>query len=153
MHPLAAALTRSQLRDSPNGLPPGSQTRRLNDALVQLPGLYEQSSGRTDDQRLYYEWNMLFIDEAEVGVSRDAVVEALKAEGVRADALSYRLQHKQPLYTEPEWWHHLPVIPELPGSDKANATSIALPYFTKEAPEMVEGYIKAFRRSGHTAKN
>jgi len=147
MHPLAAALTRSQLRGLPERVAAGaSQTRRLNDALVQLPGLYEQSSGRTDVQRLYYEWNMLFIDEAEVGVSRDAVVEALKAEGVRADALSYRLQHKQPLYTEPEWWHHLPVIPELPGSDKANATSIALPYFTKEAPEMVEGYIKAFEK-------
>ena len=147
MHPLAATLTRSQLRGLPDRVAAGvAQTRRLNDALVQLPGLYEQSSGRKDVQRLYYEWNMLFIDEAEAGVSRDAVVAALKAEGVRADALSYRLQHKQPLYTEPEWWHHLPVIPELPGSDAANATSIALPYFTKEAPEMVEGYIKAFEK-------
>ena len=65
---------------------------------------------------------------------------------VTIDALSYRLQHKQPLYTESEWWHHLPVIPELPGSETANATSIALPYFTKESPEMVEGYIKAFEK-------
>ncbi|HOH30311.1 MAG TPA: TetR family transcriptional regulator, partial [Candidatus Hydrogenedentes bacterium] len=82
----------------------------------------------------------------EAGTPRDAVVAALKAEGVRADALSYRLQHKQPLYTESEWWHHLPVIPELPGSETANATSIALPYFTKHAPEMVNGYIKAFEK-------
>ena len=147
MHPLAAELTRLQLRGLKERVAAGvAQTRRLNDVLVQLPGLYEQSSGRNDIQRLYYEWNMLFIDETEAGVSRDAVVAALKAEGVRADALSYRLQHKQPLYTEAEWWHHLPEIPELPGSDQANATSIALPYFTREAPDMVEGYIKAFEK-------
>ena len=122
------------------------QTRRLNDALTQLPGLYEQSSGRSDVQRLYYSWNMLFIDEAEAGMSRDAAVNALKAEGVSASALSYTLQHKLPLYAEDEWWHHKPVIPELPGSDQANATSIALPYFTKEVPELVDQYIKAFEK-------
>ena len=147
MHPMAAELLRCQLRGLKDRVAAGvAQTRRLNDALLQLPGLYEQTSGRDDVQRLYYEWNMLFIDEKEAGTPRDAVVAALKAEGVRADALSYRLQHKQPLYTESEWWHHLPVIPELPGSETANATSIALPYFTKESPEMVEGYIKAFEK-------
>lgn len=147
MHPIAAEITRCQLKKLPAQVAAGvTQTRRLNDALTQLPGLYEQTSGRKDVQRLYYEWNMLFIDEKEAGVSRDAVVDALKAEGVRADALSYRLQHKQPIYTEPEWWHHLPEIPDLPGSEQANATSIALPYFCREAPELVEGYIKAFEK-------
>ena len=147
MHPMAAALARCQLRTLEERVTAGAaQVRRLNDVLTQLPGLYEQTSGRKDMRRIYYEWNMLFIDEKEAGVSREAVVKALKAEGVRADALSYRLQHKQPLYTEAAWWHHLPVIPELPGSDAANATSIALPYFTREAPEMVEQYIKAFEK-------
>lgn len=147
MHPVAAELIRSQLRGLKERVAEGvAQTRRLNDVLTQLPGLYEQTSGRDDVERLYYEWNMLFIDEVEAGVSREAVVAALKAEGVRADALSYRLQHQQPLYTEAEWWHHLPEIPELPNSEKANATSIALPYFTREAPDMVEGYIKAFEK-------
>ncbi len=147
MHPMAAALARCQLQGLEERITAGAaQMRRLNDILTQLPGLYEQSSGRADVRRLYYEWNMLFIDEKEAGVSRSAVVNALKAEGVRADALSYRLQHKQPLYTKSEFWHHLPEIPELPGSDAANATSIALPYFTREAPEMVEQYIKAFEK-------
>ncbi len=147
MHPMAAVLARCQLTGLEERITAGAaQIRRLNDVLVQLPGLYEQSSGRNDVRRLYYEWNMLFIDESEAGVSRDAVVNALKAEGVRADALSYRLQHQQPLYAEPGWWHHPPVIPELPGSEQANATAIALPYFTREAPEMVEQYIKAFEK-------
>ncbi|HEX73100.1 MAG TPA: TetR family transcriptional regulator, partial [Candidatus Hydrogenedentes bacterium] len=147
MHPMAAVLARCQLQSLEERITKGAaQMRRLNDVLTQLPGLYEQSSGRADVRRLYYEWNMLFIDEKEAGVSRDAVVNALKAEGVRADALSYRLQHKQPLYTRSEFWHHLPEIPELPGSEAANATSIALPYFTREAPELVEQYIKAFEK-------
>ena len=147
MHPMAAALARCQLKGLDDYIDKGAaQVRKLNDALVQLPGLYEQSSGRSDIRRLYYSWNMLFIDEKEAGVSREAVINALKAEGVKADALSYRLQHKQPLYTESEWWHHLPEIPELPGSDAANNTSIALPYFTKDVPEMVEQYTKAFEK-------
>jgi dTDP-4-amino-4,6-dideoxygalactose transaminase len=89
---------------------------------------------------------MLFIDEAKAGMSRDQAVKALKAEGVRADALQYTLQHKLPLYAEDNWWHHKPVIPQLPGSEQANATSIALPYFTAEAPELVDQYIKAFEK-------
>lgn len=147
MHPLAAKLVRLQMRELKERVAAGvAQTRRLNDVLTQLPGLYEQTSGRNDVERLYYEWNMLFIDEKEAGVSRQAVVDALRAEGVRADALAYRLQHEQPLYKDAEWWHHAPVIPELPGSAAANATSVALPYFTTDAPEMVEGYIRAFEK-------
>ncbi len=147
MHPMAAELARCQMRGIEERNAAGvRQTRRLNDELTQLPGLYEQSSGRKDVQRLYYAWNMLFIDEAEAGMSRDAAVEALKAEGVNASGLNYTLQHKLPLYAEDEWWHHKPVVPELPGSEQANATSIALPYFTKEVPELVDQYIKAFQK-------
>jgi dTDP-4-amino-4,6-dideoxygalactose transaminase len=147
MHPFAAALARCQLQGLEARNAEGTaQTRTLNDRLLQLPGLYEQSSGRDDVTRLYYAWNMLFIDEQEAGVSRGKVVEALKAEGVKADALEYRLQHEQPLYTEGEWWHHLPEIPPLPGSTQANATQIALPYFTEEVPELVEQYVAAFEK-------
>ena len=96
--------------------------------------------------RLHYSWNMLFIDEKEAGMSRAAAVKALKAEGVRAGASSYRLQHKLALYKEAKWWHHAPVIPELPNSDKANATAISLPYFTSPVPEVVEQYVKAFEK-------
>lgn len=147
MHPFAAALARCQMQGLEERNAEGvRQTRVLNDRLTQLPGLYEQTSGRGDVTRLYYAWNMLFIDEGEAGVSRGKVVEALKAEGVKADALEYRLQHEQPMYTEGEWWHHLPEIPELPGSTQANATQIALPYFTEEVPELVEQYVAAFEK-------
>ena len=147
IHPMAAALVRVQLplleKRNAEGV---AQARRLNDRLVRLPGLYEQTSGRTDIKRLHYAWNMLFIDETEAGMSRETCVKALQAEGVHADPLVYPLQHKLPLYRESEWWHHPPVIPELPGSEKANATSVALPYFTSEAPELVDQYVKAFEK-------
>jgi dTDP-4-amino-4,6-dideoxygalactose transaminase len=146
MHPMAAALARVLLRKLPRRNADGvAQVRALNDRLVQLPGLSEQRT-RPDAQRLYYSTNMLFLDEARAGVGRAAVVKALRAEGVRATAYSYRLQHKCPLYHEAQWWDHPPVIPELPGCDEANRTAIALPYFTAEVPELVEQYARAFEK-------
>ena len=147
MHPFAAQLVRHEMRVVEERNERGAkQVRSMNDRLLELPGLYDQSSGRDDVKRLHYAWNMLFIDPEEAGVSRAKVVKALKAEGVHARALSYTLQHKLPLYAEKEWWHHLPVIPELPGSEQANATSISLPYFTKDVPELCDQYVKAFEK-------
>jgi dTDP-4-amino-4,6-dideoxygalactose transaminase len=147
MHPVTAALVRTQLPGLRKRNTEGAaQIRRLNDRLTQLPGLFEQTNGRTDMVRLYYAWNMLFIDEAKAGMSRDACIKALQAEGVSAAPLAYTLQHKLPVYKQAEWWHHLPAIPELPNSDKANATSISLPYFTSERPELIDQYIKAFEK-------
>ena len=147
MHPLAAALVRCQLPDFQQRKAAGvAQVRRLNDRLLQLPGLYEQTSGRTDMQRLHYAWNMLFIDEAEAGMSRATAVKALRAEGVQTSEFSYRLQHKQPLYREADYWHHLPTIPRLPGCEKANATALPLPYFTSDVPELADQYVRAFEK-------
>jgi perosamine synthetase len=146
MHPMAAVLARCQLRglEERNGKA-AAQVRRLNDRIVHLPGLYEQAA-RPEMKRIYYAENMLFLDEAQAGMSREACVRALQAEGVRARAHTYTLQHKLPLYSEATWWHHRPIIPELPGSEQANHTAIALPLFTSEVPELVDQYAKAFEK-------
>jgi len=147
IHPFAAALARCQLIGLEERNAAGvAQVRSLNDRILQLPGLYEQSSGRTDMVRLHYAWNMLFIDEKEAGMSRATAVKALQAEGVHTSAFSYRLQHKCALYAEANWWHHKPVVPELPGSEQANATAMPLPYFTSQVPELVDQYVKAFEK-------
>jgi dTDP-4-amino-4,6-dideoxygalactose transaminase len=147
IHPFAAALARCQLKGLQERNAAGlAQVRSLNDRIVQLPGLYEQTNGRADMTRLYYGRNMLFIDESQAGMSRATCVKALRAEGVHAGASRYRLQHKCALYAEANWWHHKPVIAELPGSEQANATAISLPYFTSEAPELVDQYAKAFEK-------
>ncbi|MGC8737700.1 MAG: DegT/DnrJ/EryC1/StrS family aminotransferase [Candidatus Hydrogenedens sp.] len=147
MHPMAAALARCQLVRLEERNEAGvRQIRKLNDQLLELEGISEQTSGRKDIKRLHYQWNMLFVDEKKTGVPRNRLVEALRAEGVHAEGIHYTLQHELPVYAEDEWWHHKPVIPELPGSKQANDTNIALPYFTKEVPELVEQYVKAFQK-------
>ena len=147
MHPMAAALVRVQLRglDRRNAMIT-DQILRLNERITQLPGLFAQGNGRKDVQRIHYAWDILFIDEAKSGMSREKCVAALRAEGVNANAHYYPLQHKLPLYHEAQWWHHPPVIPDLPGSEKANVTGINLPCFTSEAPELVDQYIAAFEK-------
>jgi dTDP-4-amino-4,6-dideoxygalactose transaminase len=147
MHPLAATLARCQLRDLPARTAAGvEQMRRLNERLTQLPGLSAQRT-RPDCERVYYDWNALFLDEKRAGMTREDCVRALKAEGVAAIPHVYRLQHEQPLYAEPQWWHHPPVIPDvLPGSQEANTTMIALRYFTSVQPELVEQYVRAFEK-------
>lgn len=146
MHPMAAILARSQLRSlEERNARITAQIRRLNDRLRQLPGLHEQLA-RPDMKRIYYAWNMLFLDEAQAGMTRDACVKALQAEGVRAGGSGYPLQHKMALYAEAKWWHHAPVIPKLPGSEQANRTSISLPMFTAEVPELVDQYANAFEK-------
>jgi perosamine synthetase len=150
MHPVSAALGRCQLRKLANrNAEIAAQIRRLNDRILQLPGLYEQAyaeSTQRDVQRIYYSHDMLFIDPAKAGMSRAACVKALQAEGVHTSPFSYRLQHKCPLYQEADCWHHLPTIPELPGSELANATAVPLPCFTSQVPELVDQYIKAFEK-------
>ena len=146
MHPMAAILARCQLRGlEERNTRAAAQICRLNDRIRHLPGLFEQAA-RPDMQRIYYASNMLFIDEALAGMSRAACVMALAAEGVRASASSYPLQHKMPLYAEAKWWHHAPAIPELPGSEQANRTAISLPMFTSDVPELVDQYAKAFEK-------
>lgn len=146
MHPLAAALARVQLRDLAQRNAAGvAQVRRLNDRLVQLPGLAEPRL-RADMRRLYYSANVLLLDEGKAGISRAALIKALQAEGVRARAHTYPLQHKFALYQERQRWHHLPRLPELPGSEQVNRTAIALPYFTSAVPELVDQYASAFQK-------
>ncbi len=147
MHPMAAALLRSQLPKLEARNEAGAkQVRKLNDRLLQLPGILEQTYNRPDMKRLHYSWNMLMIDEEKAGISRAAAVKALQAEGVSTSNFGYRLQHKCPIYSEAKWWHHTPVIPELPGSEKANKWAMPLPYFTSEQPELCDEYVKAFEK-------
>ncbi len=146
MHPLAAVLARQQLR----GLDERNATveknaRALNDRLVQLPGLNEPRC-RPDQKRSYYYASMLLLDERKAGFARDALLKALKAEGVRATKWDYPEQHKLKIYAEAKWWHHPPVIPDLPGTREVNRTHIFVPTIHGEAPELIEQYGKAFEK-------
>lgn len=147
MHPMAAALARCQLKKltSQNGVGI-TQTRRLNDRLIQLPGLYEQQN-RPDVERVFYNQNRFLFNETEAGMSREACIKALRAEGVSVGAAGPQFQCDHPAYHEPQWWHHPPVIAEhYPGADELTRRGISLPYFTKAVPELIDQYIAAFEK-------
>jgi len=147
MHPMAAALAKCQLEklDKCNATLK-AQVRRLNERITKLPGLYEQQN-RKDVDRVYYSSNRFLLNEQEAGMTRDACVKALKAEGVDANAAKAQFLCNNPIFHEAEWWHHLPVIADkFPGALEVGKRGISLPFFTKEMPELNEQYAKAFEK-------
>jgi perosamine synthetase len=147
MHPLAAALARQQLKGL-DALNAGVEknVRAMNDRLTKLDGVTEPHC-RSDQKRVYYHRNMLLMDFKKLGFSRDALVKALKAEGVDVNFWDYPEQHKLKIYSEAKWWHHAPVIPpSMPGNAYINANHIFLPLFYKEAPELIGQYVSAFEK-------
>jgi len=147
MHPYAAALGRLQLKglDESNAIIK-KNVRAMNDHLTQLPGITEPLC-RADQQRVYYSSNMLLVDFKTLGVSRTAVIKALKAEGADVGFWNYPLQHEMKIYSEAKWWHHPPVIPaNMPGGDYINANHLMLPLFYGDASDVNEQYVKAFEK-------
>lgn len=147
IHPMGAALARCQLKklDQQTELERG-QTHSLNSRLCQLPGIYEQAPA-PGVKRVYWSRNQLFIDPDKCGMSRDVVVKTLKAEGVAIGNLNYSVSHRDPAFTEAQWWHHPPVIPDrLPGLEEALRTGVSLPRFTRPVPELIDQYVAAFEK-------
>jgi len=147
MHPLAAALARQQLKglDALNDRVE-KNIKAMNQPLTQLDGLTEPRLG-SDQKRVYYYNNMLFVDFKTLGFSRAALLKALHAEGVQARIWDYPEQHKLKIYSEAKWWHHPPQIPEaMPGDAYVNANHIFLPIFYGDAPETIGQYVKAFQK-------
>ncbi|MEX2262801.1 MAG: DegT/DnrJ/EryC1/StrS family aminotransferase [Bryobacteraceae bacterium] len=147
MHPLAAALARQQLKvlDTRSALV-ARQVRTLNDRLRELPGVSEPYC-RPDMKRAYYGRNLLFFDSGKAGFSRENAIKALRAEGVRVSGAPYPEQHKFAIYHEAKWWQHKPVVPDsLPGTERVNDTSLSLPLFYEEAPDLINQYVAAFEK-------
>jgi perosamine synthetase len=147
MHPLAAVLLLKQIEhlDQRNAVI-NRQVRNLNDRVCQLPGLAEPVC-RQDQNRVYYNINMLLFDEKKAGMSRETVVKALDAEGVSVAIGGYPENHKYVIYSEPQWWHHPPKVPKvLPGCEDVNSRAINVSLIRQEAPELVEQYVKAFEK-------
>lgn len=147
IHPMAAAIARRQLRqlDRRNVLV-DANVRKLTSQLAEFPGL-SIPYVRPDAQRVYWGSHLVFIDEAKAGCSKDALMKALRAEGVQITPGQYDEQHKYRLYSEAKWWHHPPVIPkELPGTAQVNRQACRLPLWREEAGDLIEQYVAAFKK-------
>ena len=147
IHPLAAAIARRQLsKVEQHNAMVDAQLRRLNERISQLPGVSFPRT-RADAKRVYWASNMIFIDEARAGAPQDALIKALRAEGVQASPGRYDEQHRYKLYSEAKWWHHPVVIPEdLHGTTQINRLAVRLPIFHDEAPELIDQYATAFEK-------
>jgi dTDP-4-amino-4,6-dideoxygalactose transaminase len=120
--------------------------KAMNSRLTQLPGITEPRC-RRDQARAYYHANMLMMDFAKLGLSRQVLLNALKAEGVRASYWDYPEQHKLKIYSEAKWWHHPPTIPaQMPGNAWVNANHLFVPIVYEEAPELIDQYVRAFEK-------
>ncbi|MBN2293635.1 MAG: DegT/DnrJ/EryC1/StrS family aminotransferase [Pirellulales bacterium] len=147
MHPASAIMARHRLAalDEQNAVI-NKMVRAINDKITQLPGLDEPTC-RKDTQRVYYNSNMLILDKKKAGAERKAIIKALAAEGVSASIFGWKLLHTYPYFQEAKWWHHQPAAPgKLPGCDRANQTTIDLPLFRSDQPELAEQYVKAFEK-------
>jgi perosamine synthetase len=147
IHPLAAAIARKQLpgMEARNALV-DVQVRKLTDRLIELPGIGRPYC-RPDAKRVYWGSHMLFIDEAKAGCAKETLMKALRAEGVQISPGAYDEQHKYRLYSEAKWWHHPVAIPrDLPGTTQVNKTTVKLPVFREEAPDLIEQYALAFEK-------
>ncbi len=147
IHPASAIVAMLQLKAlKDHNATSVSQIQRLNKRITELPGL-EQQFVRPEMERVFYNANLMFIDEKKAGASRSALVKALQAEGVGCTEFGWSLLHDYPMFGEKQWWRHMPVLPKaVPGCDEANRTAIRLPVFTTEQPEIVEQYGKAFEK-------
>ncbi len=147
IHPVAAILGQFQLDQLEERNTAGkAQMKALNDRITQLEGLTTQYV-RPGIDRVFYSKNMMFIDEAKAGISREKALQALQAEGVDVSAFTWTLLHTYPIFSEEKYWRHMPVLPEaVPGCDQANRQAIQLPYWTSDQPELVQQYGDAFEK-------
>ncbi len=140
MSPLHAAITRVQLRrlDERNAKR-NRNVEKLLSALANIPGFYVY---KTPDyiKRVYYENNVVYREE-ETGVSKERLIEMLKAEGAIVRGDRYPLLHQQPYFVErgsnPD---------DLPVTIDINNRVLALPTFPNDDGSLVEQYIYAFRK-------
>jgi perosamine synthetase len=147
IHSLGAAIARRQLQkiDRQNALE-DAQVRKFTDRLMELPGL-SRPYCRADARRVYWGSHLLFIDEAKAGCSKEALLKALRAEGVNISSGEYDEQHKYKLYSEPKWWHHPVLIPDdLHGTAQVNRQAAKMPVFRTDAAELIGQYVKAFEK-------
>ncbi len=160
IHPLAAAIARRQLHKLP------ATIARVNRNCERfLEALAEMRSWKTAPvpgyiKRVYYQNWIRFNPEAVPGVTKERLVEALRAERARVYDARYSLLHKQPLFQEPEHYRPggaFPVFEQVkrkpfspvdlcPVSEQVRANLVGVPTFPRGSKALVGQYIRAFRK-------
>ena len=149
MHPMAAALARvpAQGPRASATRTGAAQVRPLNDRLVQLPGLYEQKTPARHASGSTMPGTCCSSTRRRPACRARRASRPCRPKASRPRRTRYPLQHKLALYREAQWWHHLPTIPELPGSRAGQRHGDRAAVLHRgPVPELVDQYVKAFEK-------
>jgi perosamine synthetase len=153
MAPLSAAVARCQLRhlEERNALR-NANLCYLSEHLEQLG--FETFLSPSHIERVYFEF-LIRYNESKFGITRDLLVEALRAEGCNVALPRYPLLHQQPIFTEGHFTRiarldrsNMPkYLPDaLPKTEAVNNQMIKLPSFPAANQEILDQYVFAFRK-------
>ncbi len=140
IHPLAAAIARVQLKHLDERNKKRNENIEYLDAkLDDLPGI---RTFKTPSymKRVYYQHEIV-LEEEKLRVSKEKVIEALRAEGAEVSGERYPLQHQQPIYKE----KNIPVEP-LPVTERIRDKILSLPTFPQADFDLLDQYAEAFRK-------
>lgn len=111
-----------------------SLAERYRDGLAQVPGIALQLVNAND--RSTFKDFTVAVDPAGFGLSRDALVQALWAEGIDARCYFFPPVHRQQAYAHLEPAH-------LPVTDDVAGRVVSLPLFARLAPAAVDQTVEA----------
>ena len=140
IHPLAAAIARVQLKHLDERNKKRNENIEYLDAkLDDLPGI---RTFKTPSymKRVYYQHEIV-LEEEKLRVSKEKVIEALRAEGAEVSGERYPLQHQQPIYKE----KNIPVE-HLPVTERIRDKILSLPTFPQADFDLLDQYAEAFRK-------
>ncbi|HUU28202.1 MAG TPA: DegT/DnrJ/EryC1/StrS family aminotransferase [archaeon] len=159
IHPLAASIARVQLKylDERNKLR-NENHQYLDSGLGKIRGL-ETIKTPADVRRTYYCYRIKYKPEELGGLEREKFIAALQAEGVEVTTERYELLHLQPVFQELDLWGkgcpwNCPHVKrkvtygpgDLPVTEELHRKLLALPVFPQAKRELLDQYIKAFKK-------
>lgn len=140
IHPLAAAITRVQLRHlDERNKKRNKNIEYLDNKLRDLPGI-RTFKAPSYMKKVYYQHEIIW-EEAKFKVNKDKFIEALRAEGAQISGERYPLQHQQPIYKE----KNIP-LGSLPVTERIRDRILSLPTFPQADSNLLDQYAKAFKK-------
>jgi perosamine synthetase len=153
MAPVSAAIGISQLKKL------SKHNKMRNQNIEYLSGPLEKMGfetflGNNKIQRTYFEFLIKWKNPQPKGIGK--LIEALQAEGTRADNPRYPLLHQQPFFTR-GLWQQVARLPKevtapdyskvsLPRTEMTNNEMLRLPHFSTATKEFMDSYIAAFEK-------
>lgn len=152
IHPLSAAILRSQLRKYELLNQERNENLKFLDAELEKIKGVEVIKTPAYVKRNYYCYRLKYKPEEADNLEIDKLIAALQAEGLEVGKERYVLMHRQILFNEPNevfpWVFKNPVISEisLPVTEKLYDQVLSLPAFQNSPKELVMKYVEGFKK-------